>query len=325
MTKCLNITNGDGAAGLLRASTVAGDILAWHDLMFEGPFPAGLDLEATSKLRAAYFAKAYPKDGDAARQFQDRDRGLAAGPQYDRIVLWFEHDLLDQLQLLQLLDWFADTDLGDTALDLVCIGAYPGIDPFRGLGQLTPEQVATLLDDAAPVSQAQLRLGKAGWVAFRSPDPRAIETYLREDLGSLPFLHSALSRHLEEFPSVRNGLGRTDRQLLELISDGNEEPGALFADNMARETAMFIGDWCTFRHVGALCNGENPLLQTNHGGPFNYPPCSDLPMAEFRDQRLSLTDTGQRVLANDADATTLNAFNYWLGGVHLQSGQPSWR
>ena len=72
MTKRLNITNGDGAAGVIRASAVAGDILPWQDLMFEGPFPAGLDLEATSQQRADYLAATYPDDRDPADEMQQR-------------------------------------------------------------------------------------------------------------------------------------------------------------------------------------------------------------------------------------------------------------
>ncbi len=48
-----------------------------------------------------------------------------------------------QLQLLQLLDWFSAAELGDTRLELICIDRFEGIEPFRGIGQLTPEQMAS--------------------------------------------------------------------------------------------------------------------------------------------------------------------------------------
>lgn len=293
--------------------------------MFEGPFPAGLDLEATSQCRTAYFDGAYPKDDDPAKTFVARDRQLGTASQYAEVTLWFEHDLLDQLQLLQILDWFAETDLPDTALFLICIGAYPGIEPFHGLGQLQPDQIAPLSRQHVPVSQAQLDIAQSGWAAFRSPNPRALETLLDKDLNALPFLHAALFRHLEEFPAVGSGLGRTDRQILELVATGIEEPGALFGESITREDVMFSGDWSFFRHVAALCDGPHPLLRCTPEQSFQHPPIQALPMAQFREQRLTLTKTGEDVLAGKADAAALRSFDYWLGGVRLQTGQPLWR
>ena len=325
MAQRLNITNGDGAADVIRESGVAGDILPWQDLMFEGPFPSGLDLDAASALRATYFAETYPKDVDAGETFRERNRRLRAAREYDEVVLWFEHDLLDQLQLLQLLDWFADADVGQIGLSLVCIDRHPDIEPFYGLGQLLPEQLAPLYDTRAAVGADQLRLAHNGWRAFRSPDPTALERFLNQDLSPLPFLHHALSRHLEEFPSVESGLGRTDRQLLELVAQGIDEPGALFRANMARDPVLHLGDWCTFRHVARLCGGPAPLLRCVNGAPFRYPPGDAVPMAAFRAQRVAPTETGRAVLSGGKDAASLNPFEYWLGGVHLRSGEAIWR
>jgi hypothetical protein len=325
MKKQLNITNGDGAGGLLRASDIEGDILVWRDLMFEGPFPEGLDLEATSQCRTAYFDATYLKDDDPAKTFEARDRQLGTASQYAEVTLWFEHDLLDQLQLLQILDWLAGSDLQDTALFLVCIDAYPGIEPFHGLGQLRSDQIAPLLQERVPVSQSQLEIAQSGWAAFRSSDPRALANFLHSDLNALPFLHAALFRHLEEYPSVGSGLGRTDRQILELIASGVEEPGVLFRENVAREDVMFSGDWSFFRHIAALCDGPRPLLHCTPEQSFQHPPIHALPIAQFREQRLTLTKTGKDVLAGKVDAAALRAFDYWLGGVRLQTGRPLWR
>lgn len=308
---------------MIGESAVAGEVLPWHDLMFEGPFPAGLDLDTTSAHRAAYFAATYPDGRDAAETFRARDQKLRTAPDYTEVVLWFEHDLLDQLQMLQLLDWFAGVRPGAAALTLVCIDRFPGIEPFRGLGQLPPDQLASLFDSRVPVGADRLRLARQGWDAFRAPDPTEIERFLEQDLTALPFLHAALSRHLEEFPSVVNGLSRTDQQILELVSNGVDEPGALFQANMGRESVLFHGDWCTFRHVAALCEAPDPLLCCTNAERFRYPPRDIQDLGEFRAQRLAVTETGRRVLAYGTDAQ--NPFDRWLGGVRLRFGAPHWR
>ena len=58
--------------------------------------------------------------------------------------MWFEHDLFDQTMLWYLLRWFSGQTLGRTKLSLLCIGEFPGVDRFRGLGQLTVAQLKTL-------------------------------------------------------------------------------------------------------------------------------------------------------------------------------------
>ena len=51
--------------------------------------------------------------------FRARDRGLAHFESFETITLWFEHDLYDQLQLIQILDWFFGTPGRGAGLQLV--------------------------------------------------------------------------------------------------------------------------------------------------------------------------------------------------------------
>ena len=319
----LHITNGDVAANTLKGLYPDEDVLPWRDPMTEGPFPAGLDLCATSKIRAGYLAgPALPHD-QVLRDFDLRDRHLAAAERYDDITLWFEHDLLDQLQLLQLLDWFASAPVPSGKLGVICIGTFPGMEPFRGLGQLGPAQMATLLDQRAPVTPLQLRLARSGWAAFRSPDPRDLEDFLQRDLQALPFMKAALSRHLQEFPAASNGLGRTDRQILKVISEGTNRPGQIFAANAALETALFLGDWGTYQHIHELCNVRH-LLNCRPDGEFRGVLDPAPSTEEFHRQELSLTERGCRVLANEADASAFGEVDRWLGGVRLAAAKPRW-
>ena len=313
----LHITNGDGAANLLKASSVQGDVLPWRDPMHHGPFPLG-DLDTVSQIRARYLGGDDPSE--AERDFQLRDTHLRGFRKYGAVVLWFEHDLLDQLQILQILDWFADQDLGDTALEIVCINEFPGIDQFRGLGQLTPEQIATLDDARATVTTDQMSLAGAGWAAFRSQDPRDLETFLKGDLAALPFLKAALQRHLKEYPSWQSGLTCSETQILSLAQDGISNPVDLFIKNMDFEDALFMGDWPTFRIIDTLCKGG--LLRSPE--PFRFPSFNRDERKKFRDQTLTVTELASDILDGDADAFQVMPRDTWLGGVHLDSSKPMW-
>ena len=52
MTRRLNITNGDIAAGTLGEAGIAGKIIPWRDVLHEGPVDSSLSLGALSKRRA---------------------------------------------------------------------------------------------------------------------------------------------------------------------------------------------------------------------------------------------------------------------------------
>lgn len=316
----LHITNGDGAANLLKESAVTGDVLPWRDPMHHGPFPAGLDLDATSALRARYLAGG-DKNGDALRDFQLRDTHLRAAGRYDRVVLWFEHDLLDQVQVLQILDCLAGMSLPDTRLEHISIDRFEGVENFRGLGQLSPAQIASLYDRRAPVTQDMMELAQAGWLAFRARTPMALTSFLEGDTSALPFLRAALLRHLQEYPDSRTGLSRTEFQMLGLVADGITGPVDLFVKNMDLETALFIGDWPSFSTLAGL--ERNGLLHCETGD-FWYPPGSRDKLPAFRGQRFALTTAGRAVLNGDRDAFALFPRDQWLGGVHVSSNGPIW-
>ncbi|PTX57017.1 uncharacterized protein DUF1835 [Litoreibacter ponti] len=311
--RSLHITNGDGAAGLIKAAGFAGDVLPWRDPMHHGPCPAGLDLDASSEVRALYLGG--PADVAA---FRARDAQLRNASAYDRVVLWFEHDLLDQVQLLQILDELADQDL--PALEMICIDRFEGVAPFRGLGQLTPEQLGSLWPSREPVTADVFAVARAGWAAFRADDPRDLLSFLEGDLGALPFLRPALQRHLQEFPWAETGLSRTEHQMLSLVAEGVNDPSGLFRQNMDHETHLFIGDWRSFSTLAQL--NKAGLLDCSPA-PFWHPPTPDR-REQFISQKFALTELGRAVLDGARDAFAVMDRDMWLGGVHLKSGQPMW-
>src|SRR3954447_12750042 len=180
--KYLHVTNGDMAAEILRESGVGGIVTVTADVLHEGPAPGGLPPERWRKVRARYLAESGYDDYDSCLARLTRwDHTLEDYRSYDEVVLWFEHDLFDQLLLIRALDGFAGRNLGGTELSLICIGEFPGVAPFHGLGQLTPQQLATLLPKRQRVYEGQKLLARDAWRAFCSPDPTGLEAILARD------------------------------------------------------------------------------------------------------------------------------------------------
>ena len=237
----LHITNGDCAVAVL-SQVVQGPILPWRDVLHEGPVRAGLSLEELSAERARFIADAgWGPHPEVLNSFQERDAAFRRAGQHDEIVLWFEHDLYDQLQLIQVLDGLAE--LRGPPISLVCEAEY--------LGNMAPERAAELFALRSPVMRRHLQEAQAAWAAFRSPDPLQIDP---QKPRALAFLGAALRRQLEEFPWTTDGLSRTERQIVQA-----QEDGALgFAELLRRtqEEPAFMGDVVLRWHLERLEQGR---------------------------------------------------------------------
>jgi hypothetical protein len=322
----LHITNGDSAAAGIRQVVPDGYVLAWRDALHVGPVPAGLSLPELSALRTRFIEEqGWAPAGTVAASFAERDAALAGFHQHDEVCLWFEHDLYDQLQLLQVLDWLAGEGPGDTALRLICISELPGVERFYGLGQLTPAQLATLYPQRRPISREQLDLAGEAWAAFRSADPTNLAALLAGDTSALPFLRAALPRLLAELPAVGDGLSRTERLILENLASGPQEPTAAFRASQEREDAPFLGDTIFWWHVHALGTAAHPPLLARRDGQLVAPPKA-LPSPQSPEAlTLELTDVGQALLGGQTDYVRLNGIDRWLGGTHLGGPEAEWR
>jgi hypothetical protein len=84
-----------------------------------------------------------------------RDRRLLEALRDHReVVLWFEHDLYDQLQLLDVL---ALAHTAQTAPELIVIGSFPGKPSLTGLGELTASELETLWPSRRRAAPGALR------------------------------------------------------------------------------------------------------------------------------------------------------------------------
>jgi hypothetical protein len=309
----LHITDGESVAGTLRESAVPGDVSVYGDLMYEGPAPRGLTAETWRDTRAHFMAGGgYASLEDARRYLKAFDDTLATSSLYEEVVVWLDNRLSDQLILIKLLDWFRQNP-GGVKLSLICVGCSPGLDNFVGLGKLTADQLASLLDTRLRVTEAQFHLAKAAWNVFTSPDPTDIERFIETDTSALPFIAAALRRHLEQFPSTDNGLSRTERQALSVLQEyGSLSARRLFASVQHLEEVIFMGDGSFYRILAELCSARHPLIQMADS--------SQSGLAE-----VTITEPGRRVVEGHADHIELNGIDRWLGGVHLKGDEAAWR
>jgi hypothetical protein len=310
----LHITDGESVAGTLRESAIPGVVSTYGDLMYEGPAPADLDDQTWFDIRAHFIAEAgYATLEDAQQYLKACENTLAAFSQHDEVVIWLDNKLSNQLILIKVLDWFIRRNLGRVKVSLICIGQYPGLDHFRGLGALTADQLASLADTRLPVGEAQYRTAQSAWNAFTSPDPTEIQRFIATDTSALPFLAAALRRHLEQFPSVDNGLSRTEQQALLVIHEhGALSGGQLFVAVQHQEEQVFMGDSSFYRMMADLSQARYSLIHVSDRFQVGL-------------GNVTITEAGRKVIEGRADHIDLNGIDRWIGGVHLKGDKAVWR
>lgn len=310
----LHITDGESVAGTLRESAIPGLVSTYGDLMYEGPAPSGLDDRAWLDIRARFIADAgYATAKEAQEYLKACQNVLAACCEHDEVVIWLDNSLSNQLILIKLLDWFSRRNLDGVRLSLICIGGYPGVNDFVGMGALTADQLTSLAGTRLPVAEAQLQTAQSAWSAFTSSDPTEIERFIAGGTSALPFIGAALRRHLEQFPSTDNGLSRTVRQALSVLHERGPLTGEqLFVAVQRQEEKVFMGDWSFYRIMTDLSEARHALVQL-----------SDL--SQKSPGTVTMAEAGRKVIEGHADHVDLNGIDQWLGGVHLKGEKAAWR
>lgn len=322
MSSFLHFTNGDSAVQGMSAGGISGEIVPWRDVIHEGPVPAGLSLADLSQVRANYLATNGLGDlQKIEKDFKERDDMLRRYSDFDEVVLWFEWDLYDQLQLIQILDFFADSSADERAETdtLLSIVSYEGY-----LGSIDPEKFAGLFDSRKPVTQEMILAANSAWIAFRSADPRDLERVATNDTGELEFLGPTLWRHLEELPSATNGLSRSEQQVLESVAQGPLSFHDIFRNVANREERIFCGDAIMARYIERMSLTEIPLITYTSGDAIDAPRTEEDSRA-FRNGEMALTNAGREVLACERDWIEMGGSDRWVGGVHLDGPNARWR
>lgn len=306
----LHIRCGSDIREGLAAGGVEGSFLEYSDPVCQGPVPAGLSAESFLEIRAAFVSREYGlAAAEARRRLRSEAEGLEQAGNYDRILLWFEHDLYDQAILARLLHGFCERPDLRGRIFLVCIDRFPGVPRFVGLGQLAPQQLATLPGKAVPITQELLEAGRVAWEAFKAPDPTGLDGLARHGSSPLPFMPAAFRRHIQEFPSADRGLALTERLVLEAFAGGCETPAQAFGHLYRAEAAPWLGDLMFWPVVARLGRGPAPAVT-----PYVCP-----------HSPVRLTDVGRALLGGEADWVRLNGIDRWVGGVRLVGAEAAWR
>lgn len=151
---------------------------------------------------------------------------------------------------------------------LICIGEYPGIGHFGGLGELGAAQLRELPTTAAcaPLTPAALELATHAWSAVRAAQPEGLGRLASLRSSELRFLAEAFDRLSREYPSTRDGLSLTERRVATAAitadaaatAGGQAQAHQVFSRAAQRESRRFLGDTWSLAAMDRLIQAPTP-------------------------------------------------------------------
>lgn len=274
----LHITNGDCARNLMLQAGISEPILAWADILHEGPLPNCATLADFGRVRSEFLAEfsGRPKS-EIERSIEQRDQIFLQHLQQNLpIQLWFEPDLYDQLQLSQIA--FEIERSGSTSkISLIQLQ-----DQY--LGMLTIEQMRALVGTEKQVEKSQIEAASVLFKACTADSPEVLDDLAGQADFSLPFMQAAAQRLIQERPD-RYGLSRTQKSLLFALTQGLERAPELFEAMAQQETYRFLGDLSWLRMTQQMRKTQHPLIEL-------YPDSAQLDVPLKASMRLRLSQSG---------------------------------
>ena len=318
----LHVTNGESAGNTLRQTALGGAVLPWQDALHEGPVPA-LPRQELLRTRARFLADCgWGRQQALLSSLERRDQQLLEALRDDlHVVLWFEHDLYDQLQLLDVLA-LAHTE--EAAPELIVIGSFPGKPSFAGLGELTASELETLWPSRRPARhRPRSRRRRAPGPPSRRRSPRHWPSGRRVRPRSCRFSPPRCGGCSRNCPRRQTGSrGQNDARSKRSPPARAHlpPPSSQRNDSRTRPSSATPGSTEPSPRSG---REQTRLLETDDGTPLPPPP----PLSDsqpFARLQLRLTATGERTLRGEADRVELLGIDRWIGGTHITPDN-TWR
>jgi len=296
----LHITPGASDAGALRHSGLDLDeVLPFFDDLTIGPVPRLLDVRTWIQTRIQPWPNMpnFPTVYEAVRQ------NGAHFLRFSEVHLWYVKDnLREVLAVLWILNLPPESSPGLAAIRLREIASHPGERPVTSLAALTPDAYTCV--GARPVNPAYLHEARRAWEAFTAPTPSQLNGLLEKDMRAF----QSIAKVLHQYPSAETGLTHWEYELLARVTSHGPKAARIIGNTLA-DSDDSVGDLHLFHLLLKLADPglPSPLLRLEG---------SDTGMAEAR---CLLTQSGEAVLAGEANRLDLNPVDIWAGGVHIHS------
>jgi len=263
MNSILNITSGDIAGKIIGESGVPGEVFVWHDILYDGPRKPGWPDEETLQARAIFLEDVTGGGLDKdhiLETLKKQYHELETASKYEKIILWFDACLFDQAMLSHILACLKIQNIKN--VDLICVDKFPGIKPYNGLGQLSPEQMASCYKLRRAVTDEQFDFAELVDKSFAIQDKIEFVELSKYRNTPLPWIPTAVIRWIQEQPDEETGLGRLENLTLNALKAGCETPKEIFKFVSENDTSpQYWGDITLWSKINSLADRVPPLVK----------------------------------------------------------------
>lgn len=292
-SQLLHITNGDSFTERLRQLDFKGDIITWREMLCEGKTETNVGSESFWKTRFEFLHSHYnvSKSWFVEKTLKEY-RSLCNHKQQDQIVLWFDHDLYCQVNLLAVISWLK-SHRRHAEISLVSNTPEDARDPDKSLSGMSEEELRKCYDKRVELSQDDIEYADYVWQLYCSDNPIRLENLTDYENYSFTHLSNAINLHLQRFPSIRNGLNNTENGILtKSLLDEPKSKQSLIKELLREQRSLGF----TSEQYERMVERLKPLFSTL--------------------RPVKLSDEGKRVLEGDNSYyASLRDTNYYLGGA----------
>jgi hypothetical protein len=287
----LHILNGDASLPAFKVADLPGQVLVWREILASGPAVYSMPQESFWQLRKHYITDTFRvSEEDYNEKVLNELIKLENASYFFEVVLWFDKDMVCQVNLLYLLYKLFQNR---PAVISVCTSAH------GSLGFKKHEELQHLFEHRSMLQEADLEQATLLWKLYAGPDPIALQLYIQENTLYSQHLQQALLLHLQRFPAQNSYLGKSQELLLRSAENGASTLTDIQKSFWQQDPGFGFGDW----ELKAILKELSPEL------------------IRISESEITLTESGKMVLANQTKFR--KNMIYWLGGVQVEQQNPS--
>lgn len=223
MNSTLHVLNGDSTLTGFEQADIDGDIMIWREVLSEGPLSRNIQSAKFWQDRKEWMCKTFNDSEENYTQNIINQLEKLSEP-YEEINLWFEFDLHCQVNLLGIMNMLnRQTNLSAPEVYLISPSEVPGIENFRGMGELNGEQLDDLYDNIRlQLSEYDFTLALEAWELYVACDATKLHTWLDETpfWGNMHNLKPAMMAQLKRLATDEQGFNCIHHKLLEAYNGG---------------------------------------------------------------------------------------------------------
>ncbi|WP_339881556.1 DUF1835 domain-containing protein [Polaribacter vadi] len=266
----LHITNGDFTTNYLKELNFSGDFITWREMLSEGKTTTDVGSEDFWKNRFEFFKTSYKVSKQKFIEYTLKEyRNLCNKKNNKEIVLWFEHDLFCQINMLAVLSWLNRYRKGYD-ISLICSGKIGNSTKMYSISELNKNQINNHFKNRVALSQDDIEYADYIWQLYCSDSPLRLETvYKFNPMSPFHYLATAIEAHIQRFPSIKNGLNKIENTVLETAQNQNFTSKKELISTLIQEQKVYgLGD-LQYEHsidtLNPLFNSFNPVKLSKKG------------------------------------------------------------